>query len=31
MDSFGKWYKKKKIIFWLMQNYIELYELLMPC
>ena len=32
MDSFGTWRKLKLIyIFLLMQNFIELYELLMPC
>ena len=32
MDSFGRWRKLKFFIFvLLMQNFIELYELLMPC
>ena len=32
MDSFGTWRKLKLILFFLlMQNFIELYELLMPC
>ena len=32
MDSFGTWRKLKiKYFFWFMHNFIELYELLMPC
>ena len=30
MDSFGTW-QKWKLIYFLMQNFIKLYEVLMPC